>query len=324
MIHISGFEEFTGERTPIAAMVRAGYTAAGDVTMVGGRFASGIATRTGYLARSMAWNGNKFSAGFAHQFSARGSVASLKIGTATVVLWMNPDTGLPAMNAAVGGALPTTNRWYYYEFEIDRAGTVSLFINNRFDSSINVGALAGNQVELALGYTAPAIYRPGVTPVPIDAGTKTYDDFYMRDGARIGPIAVTTRFPSVDVKREWFSSDPVVSHAHAQVLSLHPPLPLDNYVASANIGSEDSFTSIQPLANENAVVATGVIVLARKSPSLDAKLDVFIGGESVDDRHSTRTVDTTWETQYVCFEAVGSDTAATIRESEFGFNVAAP
>jgi hypothetical protein len=143
----------------------------------------------------------------------------------------------------------------------------------------------------------------------------------MRDGVRLGPISVTTRFPTADTHVEWFNTD--TNSSHAQTLSLHPPLPLDHYVASADIGAEDRFTSIQPLVSDNTVVATGVVVLARKSPNLDAKLGVFIGGDA-DDRSDSRTVAADWKTQYVCFEAVPTDTPAKITTSEFGFNVTAP
>lgn len=322
MIHISGFEEFIGEQAPASAMARADYAATGDVAVVLGRgSAAGLAMHTGTVSRTMPWSTSTFSVGFAHQFTARGSVAWLDIGSKRVVLWMNPDTGMPMLNQSAGGALPTTNRWYYFEMEVDRNGMVKLRINNRDDSSINIGALADQAVTLTLGYLDPAAYRPGVDPVPSDAGTKTYDDLYMRDTAHLGPIAVTTRFPGADQHVEWFKSDD--KSTHAQILAAHPPKPLDSYVASAQIGTEDRFTSAQPLINGNAIVATGVVVLARKSPAFDAKLGVFIGGPAAG-REAKRVVDTDWKTQYVFFDQDGSDTPAKIASSEFGINVSAP
>lgn len=325
MIHITGFEEFAGEQQPGPALQRADYIVAGNLSMVSGRAASGISSRGGALSRRAPWASAKFSTGFAHQFDARGSVAWLKIGARTVVLWMNPDTGMPTLNDRAGGALPTANRWYYYELEIERAtGNVALFINNKFDSIYNLGAeIVEQQIEVGLGYMQPQSYRADLPAGVTDNAAKTYDDFYMRDDARLGPIAVTTRFPYGDANVEWFKSD--ASKSHSEILSLHPPKPLDNYVASADVGDEDRFTSSIPLANNNAVVATGVVVLARKSPTLAAKLGVFIGGDGdAELRQDTRLVDSDWRTQYVCFEARESDTVAGITATEFGFNVAAP
>lgn len=322
MIHITGFEEFIGEQSPGAALARADYNVAGEITMVAGRFSSGIATQNGMLSRTVPWTTARFSTGFAHQFSDRGSVARITIGTTSLVLWMNPDNGMPMVNDQVGGALPTKNRWYYFEMQIERTGQVTLFINGRQDMTFALGAaLAEQEVTVGLGYLSPVTYRPGVDPVPVDTSTKTYDDWYMRDDTRLGPISVTTRFPTADAHVEWFNTN--TNSSHAQTLSLHPPQPLDNYVASAVVGAEDRFTSIQPLVSDNDVVATGVVVLARKSPTLDANLGVFIGGDA-DDRSAVKTVGSDWKTQYACFEAVGTDTPDKITTSEFGFNVTAP
>lgn len=321
MIHITGFEEFTGEQSPASALARADYITTGQLSLVAGRFSSGIATQGGMLSRKMPWTTNNFSTGFAHQFSDRGSVARLKIGTSTLVLWMNPDNGMPMVNDQVGGALPTKNRWYYFEMSLARAGQVTVHINGRQEMQFAVDAFTAQEVEVGLGYVDPVSYRPGVTPVPSDTAAKTYDDWYLRDDVRLGPISVTTRFPNSDAHVEWFNTD--TNSSHANTLSLHPPQPLDHYVASANIGQEDRFKSIQPLVSDNAVVATGVVVLARKSPTLNAKLGAFIGGDA-EDRAGVRTVDADWKTQYICFEAVASDTPAKITTSEFGFNVTAP
>lgn len=324
MIHIDGFEQFAGEQSPAAALQRAEYLTSGQWALVGTKNGIGLGGRQSWISRSLVWTSTKFSTGFAHQFDGRGSVAWVKVGNKVVHLWMNPDTGLPNLNENIGGALPTANRLYYYEIEIDRAnGLVSLFINNRFDVSYSIGEVAAQLVEVGLGYVQPSVYRPDVTPAPQDNSTKTFDDFYMRDGARLGPIAVTTRFPGIDKHVEWFRADS--TKAHAVSMSMHPPKPLDNYVASNLVGAEDAFTSPMALANDNAIVATGLVVLARKSPTLNAKLGVFIGGDDKAQRREVaRTVESDWRTQYVAFERNDSDSVQGITETQFGFNVAAP
>jgi hypothetical protein len=326
MIHIEGFEEFLGESPLKPAFTRADYAAEGEWAMVAGRGAGsyGISGRESSLMRVGEWTDAKFSVGFAYQFEARGSVAWLDIGGARVTLWLNPESGLPHLNTNPGGALPTIVRWYYYEIELDRAsGVASLYINNRFDSQFLIGGFTGPEVEVNLGYLDPAEYRPGVDPVPVDLGAKSFDDFYMHDGPRLGPIKVTTRFPDVDVNVEWFRA--AQSGTHAQSLSLHPPKPLDNYVASDTIGEEDRFTSATSLANTNPVIATAVVVLARKSPALLAKLGVFIGGQvGAELRSTTGVVETEWRTQYFGFEKRTADTVAGITASQFGITVENP
>lgn len=325
MIFIEGFEEFQGETSPAPAFERADYTSEGDWALVAGRAPGsvGISGRGATLTRTSKWTQPKFSVGFAYQFEAqRGSVAFIKVGAARAVLWLNPDSGLPFINVSPGGALPTILRWYYYEIELDRAtGNANLYINNRFDSQHFVGAFAGEDIEINLGYLDPLDYRPGQPQAMPDTGAKTFDDFYMHDGARLGPMIVTTRFPTLDVNVEWFRA--AQAGTHADSLSLHPPKPLDNYVASDTVGEEDRFTSNKALANTNPVIATAVVVLARKSPALNAKLGVFLGGQAgAALRTDTGVVDTEWRTQYFGFERNLTDTVAGITASEFGITVA--
>jgi len=324
-IHIDGFEQFGGETDPSEAIGRANYNAAGRWAIVAGRGAVGnvaISGQTTVLTRVVDWNGGKFAVGFAHQFDRRGSVAWLKIGQKQIVLWLNPDTGSPSINDNAGNAIPTTNRWYYYELEIDRAlGRVYLYINNRLDSTYDLGYTPIEQeVIVNLGYLRPMFYRPDVTPEPIDNAVKTYDDLYINDGPRVGPITVTTRFPTNDNNVQWFAAD--AGKSHSESLSMHPPNPLDNYVASNTIGDEDRFTSNKPLNNANAIIATGIVVMARRSPEFMGQLGVFLGGRpGADLRQDVRIVPSVWVTQYVCFDRNINDTVGGMTAADFGINV---
>lgn len=328
MLHIDGFEEFANDPAPNAQMVRAGYEVFGQMAIVGGRLgAHGVAGRNATMVRKMPWTTNIMSTGFAHTFDTRGSAAWLKIGDTQINLWLHPDTGLPHLNDKPGGALPVASRWYYYELELDRStGVVQLFINNRFDMAYQVeGDLSAEEVEVGIGYILPHVYRPDADPVPVDNATKTFDDFYIRDSAHFGPIVVSTRFPTTDEQVEWFKA--AVAGSHADSLSLRPPKPLDNYVAANVIGADDRFTSAHELVNGNPVIATGVVVLARKAPTLAARLGVFIGGgvgDTVEPRAMDTEVDTDWKTQYLFFENQGPDAPAAVKDAEFGIYVAAP
>ncbi len=330
MIFIDGFEGFAGAGDPGALLQRAEYVVGGSLTAVGGRGAFPVSTALGgsraSITRGFPWTGEKFVAGCAHQFSARGSVMWLKMGAAFITLWLNEQNGLPMLNANPGGALPTVARWYYYELFVNRTnGTCELWINNKLDQSIVLpaGAAAAQTVEVGLGYRDPLLYRPGSMPAYLDNGNKYIDDFYARDSDRIGPVLVTTRFPSTDVNVEWFQA--ATAGTHAANLSEHPPQPLDKYVASDIIGKEDRFTSGVLLPSENEILATGVLVMARKADTLDAKLGVFMGGNAgAALRQDKRAVTTEWKTQYVVFDQTAGDTKAGIEASEFGINVATP
>lgn len=324
MVHLDGFEQFGRDPAPSNALARAQYTPVGAWAVVAGRLAPvAIAGRNTSLARRMPWSTNTFSFGFAHIFDDRGSAAWLKVGNQRVVLWMNPDTGLPQLNDQAGGALPTKSRWYFYELQLNRStGVLTLAINNRVDMTYQMALpITVEEVEVGLGYLAPAEYRPGVVPVPVDNASKTFDDFYMRDGVRLGPVIVSTRFPTTDQHVEWFKAS--VTGSHNESLSLLPPQPLDKYVAANAVDAEDRFTSNNPLANNNPVLATGVVVLARKAPTLDARLGVFVEG-AAPARETSTEVDGEWRTHYLFFDGLPADTPASILASEFGFTVSPP
>lgn len=327
MLHIDGFEQYANEQSVTNALKRAEYTATGTWANVSGRGrdSRAISGNKATVSRVFPWTGAKFSMGFAGYFSARGSMAWLKIGAGDLTLWLDPDTGLPRMGDTVGGALPTKNRYYYYEIEVDRdTGSMALYINGRYDSQYLGAPLpSADSVEVFLGWRPPSEYRPGETID--DNSVKTFDDFYIRDGARIDPIMITTRFPDFDVSVQWFKASEEATHA--ATLSLRPPEPLDNHLVSDTIGHTDTFTSAQTLQNANPIVATALVVLARKSPTINAKLGVFMGDNSstgADLREADKTVTTDWIAQFACFERDDQDTIAGIVAAPFGITVSPP
>lgn len=323
MIHIDGFEEFAaGSSSPTPWITRAEYAVVGNWSTVGGRSSARDSTALAgagcALIRNFQWTTSKFVAGLAFQCNARGSIMSLKIGNARVTLWLDPVTGLPMLNAQPGGSLPTVNRWYYYELELTR-DTVNLYVNHKLDASLPLATAGATVVEVTLGYTAPSVYGQAFE----DKSQKYIDDFLVRDGDRLGPVVVATRFPDIDVNTQWFSAS--TAGSHAQNLSMHPPSPLDHYVASDTVGRQEIFRSTAALPNADAILATGVVVMARKSPTLNAKLGVTLGGQpGAALRGDARVVESEWRTQYVCFEPNASDTPAGITASEFGVVVLNP
>jgi hypothetical protein len=332
VIFIDGFEGFSGAGNPASLLQRAEYVATGTLSSVSGRssFDGSAALGGGKVSvtRSFPWTTDKFACGIANQFSARGSIMWLKYGTKYITLWMNEDNGLPMLNESAGGALPTITRWYYYELFMNRENnTCELWINNKLDQAIvidGVVADAATTIEVGLGYRDPALYRPAGFPVYADNGNRYIDDFYARDGDRLGPVIVTTRFPTTDVNVQWFQAS--TTGNHASNLSQHPPKPLDNYVAGDTVGKEDRFTSGVLLPNTNEILATGLLVMARKADTLNAKLGVFMGGNAgaIAARSAKLTVANEWKTQYAAFEKTGGDTKAGVEASQFGINVATP
>lgn len=326
---LDGYEQFAGSGSPAELINRAEYIQSGTWSIVQGRAAvpnsAALSGPKATLKRTFEWSGSLFSCGLAHKFAARGAVMWVSDGTADVTLWMNELTGLPTMNSNIGYALPVKNMYYYYEFAIDRsANTISLYINNKLDSSMALPAsfAAATQLTVGFGWRAVTEYRPASTYK--DDGIKTYDDFYARAGERLGPVLVYTRFPTSDENVEWLKANPTLSHSSS--MSQHPPDPLDSYVASDQFGKEDRFKSTDPIGSTNPVLATAMLVMARKAPSLNAKLGVFMGGKPgmVAGRTAKVSLTDAWVTKYISFAEDSADTKEKIEASEFGINVATP
>ena len=77
------------------------------------------------------------------------------------------------------------------------------------------------------------------------------------------------------------------------------------------------------MANDNPVIAQGVVVLARKAPTLDAKLGVVISSTAQENLRSVE-VGEEWETKYLFFENASEITRDQAFNAEFGIYVAAP
>jgi hypothetical protein len=243
----------------------------------------------------------------------------LGAGGEEIVFWLDPNNGLPMVDGQPGGALPIMNVWYYYELVLDRAALkVKLYINNKFDSEFPISAAvaAASLVDVGFGYRHPNTYKPA--PNPDDLSAKTVDDMYINDGPKLNPIIVTTRFPSTDQISEWFSTD----LPHASAVSRRPPEPLDHFIASDTFGDTDEFKSNTMLVTGNEIVATGVNVLARKAPSLNARLGLHLGGTpGAALRQGVVTVESEYRQQYLCFNKVVGDTKTGIESAPFGVTI---
>lgn len=322
MLHIDGFDQFNGDTHLIASLVRSGYTAVGTLAPVTGRAAgsTAISVRSGTITRPVPYSGPRLTVGFAHQFTDRGACVKLGLGAESITLWFNPANGLPMLNDTQGNALPIINTWYYIELALDKESHIcQLWINGKMDSGIamTTSMAAATSCDVILGHQ-PLVDGDG-NPI-VDNSVKTYDDFYARGDYRLGPVVITTRFPTVDNHVQWFKAGGEATHA--ATVGVLPADPLNRYIASDTIGQEDRFTSAAVVSNPNAIVATALVVLARKSDTLDAHLNVFMGQTGgAELRQSTLTVDGIWRSQYSCYEQVVTDTPANIQASQFGVAV---
>lgn len=209
---------------------------------------------------------NRVVIGFAHRATARGRI--LSIAGVLDMEW----PGAVQILGQLSTAIPIRNAWYYYELVIDKtAGTVQLFVNDTADITVPLpsGALAVTDYQLTWQAENGAVAR--------------LDDFYFLDGDatggatlvnRLRPIRIPLRLPDADINVEWEGSSEV---PHWSLVGVLPPDEV-NYIRSAESGKEDLFSSSTPLpAGSGAVLAVGVIALAKKSDLDNRQLGLVVG-----------------------------------------------
>lgn len=325
-LHIDGFDQFAEETLLNAALKRAGYTLLSGAPSLGtGRNnTKGLALSAGAFARDHAWLSNDFSAGCAMMFADRGSVTWLELGGEKLVAWASPVNGWTHLNGSTGNALPVKDYWYYYEIALNRTeGVARLYINNRLDVVLPLtpAMQAATEVRVCYGATDVSQFDPEAKG-GMSSG-RHYDDIYIRDGLRYGPVVVSTRMPTAHTLVEWKHT--TGTGTPSEILGTLPPEPLDRFMASDVIGSASRFVSSQNLLSGNKVVATGVLALVRKSPIMEAKLRATIGGDGqAAARSRDEEVDSSYQLKYLTFEEVAGDTPAGIKNTQFGIEVAAP
>lgn len=321
MLHIEGFEQFNNEDPITNALERSGYVVDGQWTSVAGRgrFSRALSGAGCALRRIIPWTQPHFTLGFAHKFAGRGSVCWLRVGTQDITLSFDRVTGLPLLGTTVGGAIPTINRYYYIELHVYRdSGSIELSINGKFDSTFIVGSLVdADSVEVNFGYRDPAQYLPPESLPATDTAVKSYDDFYAREFPPVGPVMITTRFPTHDEAVTWQKAGE--SSTHAGTVGLTPAAPLDRYLATDQYDQSDIFSSSQAMSNDHPVIATGMIALTRRSPAFPALLNV-----AVDDLGSAvLPVDGNWVMQYAMFDERVDDPAGIVA-SQFSITAVNP
>lgn len=306
-LFIDGFEQFDKMADAGAEMRLAGYSVMGSVTTATGRKSGRSLVLTGSsISRAAPWAGNLFTVGFAVRFAARGPLLQM---TGGVVLTLNKDTGRPMIGDVAGNAGPVKDRWYYVEMLLNRSDrTVTLFLNGKADMTVTMPEEMAAETSIGARLNPFDAVNDGT-----GGGTRTYDDFYMRDGDRLGPMQITTRFPTEDaVPNEWAPSEGPTAE-HWSMVGVLPIDKLDKYLIANVSNAEESFKSSTKLPDNNKVVALGMVTLIRKTTIDDLYITARFDGRDVD----VRDVPMDWRYRYSQFPVDG-DTKSSIEGAEFG------
>lgn len=326
-LHYDGFEQFAGNNQLEYALRLAGYGVAeyGRIAVSIGRYGGfGIGTADGAFYREYPWEGSVLSVGTAIRFDDRGAMFWVQAAGQTVVLWTDGETGNPHINGHRCGSLPVPVNFYYYELELDKVtGTVRLFVNGRPDGEAPLPAGMASATEAVVGFGLPDESTTSYPPQHIAKSTRYYDDIYLNNGPRLGPVTVTTRFPNLDGDPlEWY---PSTGSAHAMLINRTPPEMNNAYIVSDEIGATDLFYSYRELVSNKRIISTGLVALTRKSPEFEGRLRGIVGDDvNAAKRSDVVSVEEDWRMRYIIFPENGSDTKEGIEMASFGVQVAEP
>jgi hypothetical protein len=307
-----GFEQFSRTERVNQLLQLAGYKFVGTPTVAAGRKGgNSLVLFHAYLEREWTVKAGILTHGFAMKSDGRGAIYAIYLpgnSAPQYVVSVDKTTGLvmsgPVGTAAQPGyASPIIGRWYYFEFEIDfNNSQIRMYINGKLDSTTTMPAPMVNAMVLKLRMSA-------YETVNDDNVTRSLDDMYITDAARLGPMQVTTRFPTATPKDEWSIQGAPSAHA-----AVSPPIDmLEKYIYSGTADAEDQFTSSTQLPDTAPIRHVQLMTLYRKATSDPMSLEINLGG----DKTTLTNIPRDWTFQYTPMSADGLD-AGNIAGTEFG------
>lgn len=331
LLWMDGFDHFANINSTAAtssALVSAGYetttSGADGLRVMPGRVEDSFAVRltqsggvAGTLKRTFETEADVVTIGFAYMATERSNIVGIE-GTPLVVEW---PVGC-RMNGVDGEAIPIRNIWYYFELVIDKPQQQArLYINNRLDITAPLPAEFDNMTA----YTV----RWGSEITDTAQTVQFIDDLVLIDSEgvsgeniidRIGPVEITTRFPTEDVTAEW---EPSIEGPLYPMVSNRPP-EAGKYIQANVSGKEATFLSNKPLPTDAPIFAIGMVARALKT-DIDRRALGLIWGEDasrievIDDNLSTEN-----SYSYALFESPAPGqtwTKAIVEGTPFGVKI---
>lgn len=320
---MDGFEQFVDSNTARfkQKLAMAEWLAEGDTIAPGaGRYGdTAIVCRRSTLSRELPFFGSLYF-GFAVNKTDRGQLLSISAGDDTMVLYTSRLDGLAYMDDTSLDAIPLNSLWYFYEVGMS-GDSLTVRINDRELATVPLkpGIAASNAVRITFGATVkvPAAVPP---ETGADDTTNTYDDFYANSSGFMGTIRVITRFPTGTWLNEWQMNG--AESAHAAVGEM-PFNEMNRHLAEEVAGNTAEFVSNKIIPEDYPILATGLVMVARKPQNLNRAVEVSISENNghVEPRSEVVEVTNSWDMHYVTFSKNSSDTPELLRASPFALKL---
>lgn len=280
LLWMDGFDHFGNlgsSQATSEALVSAGYEVSSvgsdSVRVVTGRSPGTLAVRlrqhstsghSATLVREFETDADRVTFGFAYMASERSDVFDIE-GLVTLE-W---PVGFK-LNGVDGQSIPIRNIWYYIELVIDKvAEQLYLYVNNQLDITAPLPAEGKNMTTYTfrMGHVVSG-YVPDIFGNENANLIQHLDDMFVTDGKggeirdRVGPIELTSRFPTSDVTADWAAS--IEDSELWEMVSNRPPI-AGQYIMSNTKGAEATFESTDTLPTDAPVIALGLVARVRKT-----------------------------------------------------------
>lgn len=316
-----GFEQFrTGDKIPLTDfMGMAGYITRGELSSGAGRLSASnaIFTSVSQFAKEWVWDGDTITIGFAAQQNGRTALFGIRMGDSPgkdvphVLVFTDVDSALINVTDGdtleVGYVTPLKSRWYYYEVVLTRSTrTIEIYVNGKRDVEYTLPDI------FAQTSTMQFVFNPyDMLPSGQMVENVIYDDMYIRDGGRLGPIQISGRYPTSDVTSEWNPAEEGGTH-FSQVGTM-PPEPNDRFIFTAESDKLDTFKSTWKLPDDGRIISHGLVTLVRKATADPVSIVANIDSNTV----TMANIGRSWEYRYTLFPAGGYN-KSSIEAATFG------
>lgn len=229
------------------------------------------------LARTFTSVGTKIIFGFGFRGTTN-RMRVCRIDNAIDVDW-DTATGKLKIGAVIGQDVIILNAWWYLELVMDRtAGTIEVWANNtlQLTATLPGGLTDTHTITWGLSASSPS------------AASLELDDFYLVDNdggqnvARLGPVAIITRAPTVDVEEEWTIVGAAHTNSYQVAAQLSPGAAGAPYLQANVAGKTDTFSSNNVLPNANTIFGVALVSYARKGDLDDRQLGMLMDVNAIE------------------------------------------
>lgn len=316
---MDGFEQFNpGANGSIAPRLQMAewFTEGSNIAAGGGRYGGNCVTCAGARVWRDIPFGGALYIGVAVRRFHRGRLLEIESAGQTMVLYSNRNDGFLYLDNVNLEVIPLDGLWYYYEIGIS-GGNLTVRANDKVVGVVPLKAGMGGDGNIRIYLGSTLVIPPNPEgPSQADGATVQFDDFYANASGFVGTNQVQTRFPTGTMENDWHVNGAPAPHAAVGSIPFDQ---MNRNIASELAGDISEFMSNQPIDQDFPILATGMVMVARKPTSLNRAIEFSISKDDgfVTPRSTVVHVKNEWDMYYHQFPPYAGDEPVELGASPF-------